>query len=80
MRYTVGGHTISSSKHRTYTHVVWREKGWRPTLARGVAAAVTGESGEAATSSLVRGRRRQSLGPGIAELPNLPLLREISRF
>ena len=35
-------------------------------LARRVAAAVTGESGEVAGCSLVReGRRRQSLGPGV---------------
>ena len=35
-------------------------------LARGVAAAVTGESGEAAACSLAReGRRRQSLRPGM---------------
>ena len=47
-------------------------------MARRVAAAVTGESGEAAACSLAREeRRRQSLGPGV-KTPK-PLLYALSR-
>ena len=45
-----------------------RRSGGVYSLARGLAAAVTGESGEAAAYCLAReGRRRQSVGPGAPE-------------